>query len=113
MNITAESYAHAVMLNIDGELTEDSLASFKEAVDHQLESEEVIDIVLNMENVLFVDSMFLEYLLELQDRLAAKLGQVKLVKIDDNIRKILEITRLDSTFEVCMDTNEAVKAVHV
>ncbi len=111
MNITAESYGHAVILNLKGDLTEDSLGAIQQAVDHQLASKEVIDLVLNLENVPFMDSACLEYLMSLQDRLAERLGQVRLVKCDDNVRKILEITRLDSTFEIFNDPTEAVKAV--
>lgn len=112
MNVTAESYGHAVMLIMKGELSEDSLASFNQTVDHQLRNKEVIDIVLNMEEVPFVDSAALECLLDLQDKLAERFGQVKLVKIDENIDKILEITHLQSEFDIYKDVAEAVKAVH-
>jgi len=113
MNITAESYAHAVMLNLKGELVEDSIASFMEAVEHQLENKDVIDIVLNMEEVPFIDSAALECLLDVQDRLAERLGQVKLANVDENIHKILEITHLEATFEIYKDISDAVKAVQV
>lgn len=113
MNITAESYGHAVILIFKGELVEDTIEALRQAVDHQLESNEVIDLVLNLESVPFVDSQALEYLLDLQDRLAERLGQVRLVKCDENVRKILEITRLDSVFELFEDVTEAVKAVEM
>lgn len=111
MNLTAETYGHAVLLNIKGELTEDSLGSFQREVEHQLAGRDIIDLVLNLEKVPFVDSVSLEYLLELQDQLAEKLGQVKLVRPDENIRKILEITRLAGNFETYKDAAEAVKAI--
>ena len=111
MNITTESYGHAVVLNLQGDLTEDSLSAARQAIDHQLESEEVVDLVLNMEKVPFVDSASLEYLLDLQAELNKKFGQVKLLKCDANVRKILEITRLEADFEVCQEVAEAIKAV--
>ena len=111
MNLTAESYGHAVMLNIKGELTEDSLGAFQREVEHQLNGKDVIDLVLNLEKVPFIDSACLEYLLDLQEKMAEKLGQVKMAKPDENVRKILEITRLQSTFEVYKDATEAVKAI--
>ena len=111
MNVTAESYGHAVMLIMKGELVEDSMAAFNQAVEHQLRDKEVIDIVLNMEEVPFIDSAALEGLLDLQDKLAERFGQVKFVKIDENIDKILEITRLRSEFDIYKDVAEAVKAV--
>jgi|GEM_PF-1013905 len=114
MNITAEGYGHAVMLLLKGELTEDSLGAFIKAVDHQLEDRDVIDVVLNMEEVPFADSAALEYLLGLQERLAGeRLGQVKFVRPDENIRKILELTRLESTFEVHEDASRAIQAMQV
>ena len=111
MNVTAESYGHAVILNLKGELTDDAIDAFRTAVEHQIEGKEIIDLVLNMQNVPFVDSMALEYLLDLNEKQAEKLGQVKLVNCDENISKILEITRLDTVFDVFDDLAEAVKAV--
>ena len=111
MNIAAESYGHAVVLNLKGDLTEDALEALKQAVDHQLQDKDVIDLVMNLQNVPFLDSTCLEYLLDLNDRLAERMGQVRLAKCDENVRKILEITRLDSTFELFDDLALAVKSV--
>ncbi len=111
MNITVESYGHAVILNLKGDLTEDTLDALRGSVEHQLESRETIDIVLNLEQAPFVDSAALEFLLDLHDRLTERLGQVRLVKCDDNVRTILEITRLDTVFEQFADVPEAVKAL--
>ncbi len=111
MSVTAENYGHAVILNIKGELTEDTLTAFSQSVDHVLEERDVIDVVLNLESVPFIDSKAMEYLLGLQERLAERLGQVKLLRCDENITKILEITRLESSFERFKDIPEAVKAI--
>lgn len=108
MSIPVEDYGHAVILKPKGELTEDTLDSFKEAVDHQLEDEAVIDVIVDMEEIAFIDSNVLEYLLDLQDSLHEKFGQVRLARCDENVTKILEITRLDLVFETFSDTNDAV-----
>jgi anti-anti-sigma factor len=111
MNITTESYGHAVILLLKGEFGEDDLGAIRQAVEHQLEADEVVDIVFNLAEVPFIDSAGLEYLLDLQDRLAERFGQVKLVCPDENVAQILEFTRLRSTFEVYKETHEAVKSV--
>lgn len=111
MKVSAESYGHAVILILKGELTEDCLQALRQVVDHQLEGKEVVDLVLNLEEVPFLDSDVLEYLLDLQDRLAERLGQVKLARCDENVRKILEITRLDGTFETYDDVTQAVQVM--
>ena len=74
-------------------------------------SASVRDIVLNLEAVGFVDSAALEYLLDLQEQLAERLGQVKLVGLDGNVTKIFEVTRLDNAFERFEDVSEAVKSM--
>jgi len=111
MNITAESYGHAVVLNLQGDLTEDSLGALKQAVNHQLAEDGVVDLVLNFEKVQFVDSASLEYLQDLQESLSQKFGRVKLLKCDENIRKILQITRLEANFETCDAVADAIKAI--
>lgn len=113
MNITAESYGHAVILNLKGELEEDSLGAFKQSVEHQLAGKDVVDLVLNCQDVTFIDSVALEYLLNLQGQLAERLGQVRLVKCSEDVRKIMEVTRLDTAFEIFEDIPEAIKATEV
>jgi len=109
VSVTAETYGRAVVFNIKGDLTEDILASLTEAVDHHLESDSVIDVILNMEESPFLDSAALEHLLDVQDRLVERLGAVKLVNCDENVRKIIEMTRLDMDFETYDDIATAVK----
>lgn len=111
MNVTAESYGHAVILNLKGELTEDSLSALRQAVEHQLDGSEVVDLVINLEQTPFLDSAAMEYLLDLQDRLTERFGRVKLAKPDSNVLTILEMTRMRSAFEVFDDVTEAVKAI--
>lgn len=111
MNIQAESYGQAVMLILEGELTEDSLEVTKRAVDHQLKNRNVIDVLFNMEKVHFIDSAAMEYLLDLSDQLAERLGQIKLVKPNETVRKILEIIEMEAMFEIFSDVPQAVKAI--
>jgi len=113
MKVSAESYGHAVILNLKGEVCQDDLSVLSQAVEHQLADADVVDVVLNLEGVPFLDSAALEYLLDLQDRLAERFGQVKLVDVNENVMTILEITRLRSSFEIYRDTAEAVKAIQL
>jgi len=57
----------------------------------------------------FVDSAGLEYLLDLQDSLVERLGTVKFAHCEAGVKKILEMTRLDTDFEVYDDVSMAVK----
>jgi len=110
MGIEAENYGRSVVLNVTGELTEDVLTGLAERVEHELEQDQVLDVIVNMAEAPFLDSVALAYLLELQDRLREKLGQVKLAGCDPNVKKILEMTRLDVDFETYDEVAAAVKA---
>ena len=113
MNINAESFGQVVLLIVKGEMTADDLAALSAVVDHQLALEDVIDIVFDMQEVPFVDSATWEFFLDLQDRLAERMGQVKLVRCDENIQKIVEITRLGREFELFDAVEPAVRIITV
>jgi len=109
MKINVDTHGQAVVLGFKGELTVESLDGLQRTVDDQLADDDVRDLVLDLAEVPFMDSAFLEYLLGLQERLSERLGQVKLARPDGNVRTILEITRLDSAFEAFEDVAEAAK----
>jgi anti-anti-sigma factor len=111
MQVTVESYGQAAILHCKGELTADTLDAFRKEVDHTLQEPQIRDLVMNLEEVPFLDSTALEYLLDLQEKLAERLGQIKLARPDENVAKVLEITRLDSAFDRYTDLSAAVKTV--
>jgi len=113
MNITAESYGHAIVLIVKGEMIGDTLTMFRREVDRQLNAGDVVDVVLDLQGMTALDSEVLEYLLDLQDRLAEKFGQVKFARVQPHIRKILEITRLDTEFEIFQEPSEAIKVMQL
>ena len=110
MNVTAETYGRAVVVNVKGEMIEDALSALQEIVDRNLAHPEITDVILNMAEALSVDSAILEYLLDLHDKLAEDLGMVKFVNCDENILKILEMTRLTREFELFDDVEKAIKS---
>lgn len=109
MNIAAETYGRAVVLNIKGDLNEDALSGLQETIDHHLQRAEVVDVILNVAEALFIDSATLEYLLDLQDTLSETFGSIKFVNCDENVGKILEVTRLNNEFSVYDELAQAVK----
>lgn len=109
MNTTTEKMGQAAVFHCVGDLTVDSLEAFRHVLDHALEDSQVRDAVLDFHGVPFVNSAGWECLLELQERLAQRLGQVKLVGMDENVAKILEMTRLTEAFDCYGDLAVAVK----
>jgi anti-anti-sigma factor len=110
MNIKTESYGHAVAFLCKGEINVDTLEMFLKEVHRQI-NEEVTDVIFDFGEVTFVDSAGWEALLDIQDSLAERLGQVTLTNLDENLAKILEMCRLEGTFPTCSDVAEAVRAI--
>jgi len=111
MNVNTESFGAAVLMIIKGEMTADDIAALRKSVDHELEDQKVLDVVLDMQEVPFVDSAVWEFLLDLQDELADRMGQVKLARCDENVRKIAEMTRLDRELEIYDAVEPAVRPI--
>lgn len=111
MKIAAELYGQVVLLKLTGELTDESLSDFADGVSHHLAGKDARDLVLDLEAVTFIDSAAFERLLDLRDKLVEDLGQVRLVHCGPNVKKILEMTRMNEEFEVLDDTDEAVKSL--
>lgn len=109
MNISYEHYGHVTVMALKGEFTADDVENFTKVAD-ELAQKDVRDFVVDLENVPFVDSAALETMLELRDRVSEKLGMVKLAGGDENVTKILELTRLNHQFETHTDIIEAVKS---
>ena len=109
MNITHENYGQVTVLSLKGEFTADDVENFQRAVNDRL-ANDARDFVIDLEKVPFVDSAALECMLDLRDQAQDKLGMVKLSALDENVTKILEITRLGQQFERFPDLIEAVKS---
>jgi anti-sigma B factor antagonist len=110
MSIRCEDYDHVSVIGLTGELSADSVDSFKRTVESRLERK-VRFFVVDLERTTFLDSKGLEALLWVQTQCDEQLGQVRLCNPDETCRKILQITRLDSRFDVFADVTEAVKTM--
>ena len=107
MNISCEEYDQIAVVNIDGELSQDTVEAFKNAIQECLQ-EGRSDFVVNFEKVNLIDSQGLETLLWLKEQCQERQGLVKLAGLDEISAKILKMTRIDRAFDVCNDLIEAV-----
>ncbi|MBI1367433.1 MAG: anti-sigma factor antagonist [Planctomycetes bacterium] len=110
MKIAHEDYDQISVIKLNGELTADELDPLRRVVNDRLGSN-VRDFVVEMSQLDFVDSRGLETLLWLQDQAGENLGQVRLVNPPENVRKILQMTRLDKCFDTHQDVDSALKSL--
>ena len=109
MQLSHENYGNVTALSLKGDFTADDTENFTRLVDDRL-VHDVHDFVVDLEKAPFVDSAGLEALLDLRDKAQERLGMVKLAAADENVLKILQMTRLDKQFETHGDLIEAVKS---
>jgi anti-sigma B factor antagonist len=67
-------------------------------------------LLLNMENVLHVDSSGIGELMGCHQYVISQGGQLKLLCLSKNVRNLLEVTRLYSIFDTHEDLPSAVKS---
>ena len=71
------------------------------------------DVVLQLDNVEFIDSSGLGALVRLTQAARVKGGDLKLSGVSERIRKTLKMTNLDSQFEIYDSVEEAITAAYL
>lgn len=110
MKLSYHEYEHVCVLTLSGEFTSDDVDTFRRMVGERLESG-ARHFLLDCEHLEFIDSAALESWLRLRELLGQANGQVRLIKTDENVQKILEITRLQHAFETHQSLEAAVRSV--
>lgn len=85
------------VLALQGRLISGETRSLREAVSAQ---SNVDAVVLDMSRVTAIDARGLGVMLELRRQTSARGIQFKLMNVNEFTRRVLEITRLDSVFEI-------------
>lgn len=110
MKLKYEDHDKISIVSIDGDMTTDHVDSFRRTVGERI-NRGTRDFVLQVQGLTFIDSAGLESLLWLQEAAAEHLGQIRLVAPEENIRKILEITRLQHQFDVHDEVTDAIRSL--
>ena len=109
MKIEKQKYNRIMVLQLQGEFTQESIKSFEDALSSTL-TEDLDGLVLDMSKVILLDSLSLETLANLNDTSRQSARLLKLAGLDETCRKILEITRLLPQFDTYAELTEAVKS---
>jgi len=100
-----QDHGRVTVMTLSGEYTSEDVDRFQRLIAERFASS-IKDVVLDCEHLEFVDSAGLESWLRLVQQTADRRGQLRLVKVDSTVAKILEITRLNRTLQT-HDTVEA------
>lgn len=110
MKLSYQEYEHICVLTLSGEYTADDVDQFRRSVADRVTAG-ARHILLDCEHLEFVDSAALESWLRLREEIGERNGQLRLIKPDDNVAKILKLTRLDKSFESHPTIESAVRSV--
>ncbi len=110
MQLTTKDDGHVTILTVDGDLTiGESESLFKRTVIRLLE-EGKVNLLVDLRLVNFLDSSGLGALVRAMTNAQKEGGQTKLLGAGPQVRKLLEMTRLDSVFENFTDMETAVSS---
>jgi anti-anti-sigma factor len=97
LKVDAKNFGTVAILCLQGQMVRGGTAALKEAVNAQ---SGVSAVVLDLGRVSTVDAGGLGLMLELREQTQAKGIDFKIMNVTSLFREVLEITRLDSVFEI-------------
>lgn len=111
MPVKCDEYGQVCVITLDGDLVGDDVAALRAAVGNEVDNHRIVDFVVDFEKCGFVDSEGLDALVWVRQRTDDLFGQIKLANLDDNVRTILEMTRLTQRFECHEELAGALKTM--
>lgn len=109
MKIKTQDYSEVTVVELQGELDSDSIKMVKNTVADIIANGKSA-IVLDMSQVGFIDGRGLEQMLWARDYCNENKAELRLAGLDENCKKILEVTRLENEFDSYAELAEAVKS---
>jgi anti-sigma B factor antagonist len=108
LKLTTSDDGHVTILTVDGDLViGESESLFKRTITRLIE-EGKVNLLVDLRGVGFLDSSGLGALVRAMTMSQKEGGQAKLLGAGPQVRKLLEMTRLDSVFENYTDMESAV-----
>lgn len=110
LGIDVQHHDKAAIVNLSGEIDVYTAPKFKESLINLIE-EGIHDIVVNLQDVTFMDSTGLGALVGGLKRVKPLGGSLVLICTQEKILKIFEITGLNKVFPIYQTTDQATKAL--
>lgn len=114
LKIHTRNLGDVAVLSVQGRIVNGETSSLREAVGSEVAARPQSRgraIVLDLGRVSAVDASGLGLMLELRDLAERKGIRLKLANVSSFVRRIFEVTRLDSVFELS-NTREPLAAIH-
>ena len=106
MDISTKIDGDIAVINLHGRLDLSSAKDLKEA-SQKIISQDNCKLILNMENVDFINSSGLGALVSILKEVRCNKGALKISNLASYVREIFDITQLSNIFDICEDESHA------
>lgn len=109
MELKTRHVNNVLVLELEGRFDTQTVQPVRELI-RSATSNSPAQLVVNLESVNFVDSTALSALVEGMKRSRQLQGDLRLCNLQQPVRMIFELTRLDRAFEIFTNEEEAIQA---
>ena len=109
MDITTRTKGEIVILDITGEIDLYNAPEIKDII-NQLIEEQKYNVIINLEKVSYIDSSGIGALISSLSNLKKYQGGLKIINVYASVRKVFELTKLTSFFEIHDSEDVAVES---
>ena len=107
MEINRRENGEIVVLVISGEIDLYNAPEIKDTI-NQLTEEQKYNVIINLEKVSYIDSSGIGALISSLSSLKKYQGGLKIINVYASVRKVFELTKLTSFFEIFDSEDDAV-----
>ncbi len=112
MGIKEEKKGNVLILTLEGELMGGPEAETFQTTIYRAVEEEAVNIVLDMEQVKWMNSSGLGMIMGALTTLRSSGGDLRMANVSERVHRPIEVTRLDSVIKIYKDRDEAVASYH-
>lgn len=109
MEIKQRSNNDVIILDIEGEIDLYNAPEIKDII-NQLIEDQKYNVIINLEKVTYIDSSGIGALISSLSNLKKYQGGLKIINVYASVRKVFELTKLTSFFEIFDSENEALES---
>ena len=111
MNINIQNKEDVIIAELSGALDVAIQADLKDELSKITEMNND-DLVLDFKRVSFIDSSCLGALVAITKKIRESGGDIKIANLNDDVRSIFQITRLDKIFDIHENIEQAVQSFY-
>ena len=110
LSVNTRRISGVVVVDMSGRLSFGDPVRLLDKTVSLLVEEGTLKLVLNLDDVSYIDSAGLEALIAIHMSLRDRNGQVKLLNPTKKVKELLELTRLSTVFDTFDDETKAIQA---